>query len=340
MIRLKFFLREDIDAVINMNEVEYFMHDFCFDTQYYQSFSASSYRNLYVFTCHDCTITLGLFHNSRDKNTGYHACFIEFNPNKAVMPAVKYLIDFIRHNTNYYMDLKKSTVFELVRWDLAVDIPINRHYVRLLKSGKRRYTRIEEKGSLTEYLGKHNTDGFVKVYDKTKESDLYYDLTRIEITNDSLFPTLPEIHLLQYQTSLDFDFELNATDKVLVELIRRQDAEETDYWLRQLGRNKREKLKPYVFAQKDMFKFDKVAIMHVVNVVEDICNMQFDGGDYNAYHIESVKQRAKARKQSNIPAETISQNWQSISEEEWKKYELDYFNNHNHSTDGESGSDV
>lgn len=340
MIRLKFYL--DKNHTLNLNEFEYYLIvHFGFDSQYYHSMSASSYRYLYNFKRADCAITVGLYHNTCEKNTGYHGNFIEFNPNKVDMSAIKYLFDFFYNNTDIYANTKHSTIFDLIRWDLAVDVPIDKHYVRLLKTGKRKYTRIEDKGSVTEYLGKHNTNGFVKVYDKTKESNLYYDLTRIEITNDSLIPVLPDVHILQHQTSLDFDFELNSTDKVLVELIKRQD-EEADYWLRQLGRNKMNKLKPYVFEQKDMFKFDKTAIFHVTEVVENICNMQIEyaGGDYSAYHIESVKQRSKACKQSDISIETDNQNWQPINEEEWKKHELDYFNNYYRGFSGESDNNV
>ena len=332
MIRLKFYLREGMSDVINIYELDYFLHIlFNFDSSYWHSFAVSSYRYLYTFTKDECVISLGLFHNSKDNGTGYHPCFIEFNPNKAYMPAVAYIFDFLSENVNYYVDLKKSTFFELVRWDLAIDIPIQRGYVKLLKSGKRKYTRVEEAGALTEYLGKRGSNGFVKVYDKTKESDLYYDLTRVEITNDSYVLSLPDVYLVQYQTSLDFDFDLNSTDKVLVELIRRQEDCE-DYWLRQLGRNKREKLKRYIFEPKQYFKFDKKAIYHVTQVVEDICNMKLEGGDYDKDYIKNTKQFVKARKQLGKSAQANNTSWHEMSEEEFKQHELDYFNNYSHSS--------
>ncbi len=343
MIRLKFFLDEGFDKHVNMNECDYFMHElFKFEVKYFMSFSVKSYRHLYVFTSRDkkCVITLGLFHNSRDKRTGHHASFIEFNPNKMDVCALQYLFDFLCLNTEIYMDFKKSTIFEVVRWDLAVDIPISRHYVRLLKDGKRKYTRVEEHSSITEYSGKRNTDGFVKVYDKTKESDLYYDLTRIEITNDSFNLKLPEVYLLQYQTSLDFDFNLNATDKVLVELIRRQEDCDVDYWLRQLGKDKRKKLKPYIFEPKQFFEFDKKAIYHVSTVVEDICNMKLQGGDYDKSYIKNTKQRVKARKQCDKSASSGDTSWHEISEEEFKQHELDYFNNYNRGSVGKLDNNV
>lgn len=341
MIRLKFYLKEGIDDVININELEYFLHEmYDFNSQYWRSFSVSSYRNLYSFSKDDCVISLGLFHNSSVDGNGYHPCFIEFNPNKAFMPAVSYIFDFLEANSNYYMDIRRTTIFELVRWDLAVDIPIQRGNVKLLKKGKRKYTRIEEGAALTEYLGKRNTNGFVKIYDKTAESGLYYDLTRVEITNDSLNIVLPDVYIMQYQTSLDFDFELNATDKVLVELIKRQEESEIDYWLRQLGRNKREKLKPYVFEPKQYFEFDKKAIYCVIQVVEDICNMILEGGQYDEAYIKNTKQRVKTRKQRDKSAPADNTDWHEVNEEEFKKRELDYFNNYNRGTDKQPDNNV
>lgn len=313
MIRLKFYFRHDC-PIFSLNEFERYLNIILgFSSEYYSSSRLSSYRHLFIFKKGDCTITVGIEHNQKD-TTGEKHNFIEFNPNKADMRAVDYLLHYF---CTYCRFIDRNKFYEVVRWDLAVDIPISRQYVKLLKSGKRRHTRIEEGGAVTEWLGKHNTNGFVKVYDKTKESDLYYDLTRIEITCDSPVPVLPEIHLMQYQTSIDFDFDLDSTDKVLVELIRRLEDDERDYWFRQLGRCKRQKLKPYIFSEKDMFTFDKIGIMHVTDVIDQISMMDvhYDGKGVIS-DVALFEQSAVSLQQYNKAAEQSSEDWQAVTDKE------------------------
>ena len=279
MIRLKFVFIKDVssfslDWMYNMS----FRRGYHVDN--YKSNKLSGYRDVFVLTRSDdnikAVITLGFFCNKAD-TAGNHSNFIEFNPNKVDMNDVMYLLI---HFSGWSSHITSGRYYELVRYDMAVDVPVSRSYVKLLKSGKRTYTRIQDT-SLTEYLGKRNSNGFVKVYDKTAESDLYYDLTRIEITCDSLSPTLPDVYIKEYQTSLDFEFELNNTDKVLVELLRRCDDNDIDYFFKQLGRSKREKLKSYVYAESNMFKFDKLGILHVTMIVDDIINMNVKGVEHD-----------------------------------------------------------
>lgn len=294
MIRLKFVFDKKDDG-IPLDFMYYMNMHYNFKCDNYKSNRISGFKYMFVFTRdyidYRCVIKIGFFANHKD-SAGYNSNFIEFNPNKCDMHVISYLF---RTFSAYSVNMSRKSIFELVRYDLAIDIPVNRSYVKLLKTGKRSYTRIEDKG-VTEYLGKRGSNGATKVYDKTKESDLYYDLTRIEITCDSLSPVLPEIHLEQYQTSIDFEFDLNSTDKVLVELLRRCDDADKEYWFRQLGRNKREKLKEYIFSDADMFTFDKLAIMHVIDVIDTITNMEVH---YDATDIEADKQSPEYYKQSS-----------------------------------------
>lgn len=292
MIRLKFAFDTSLKS-ISLDFMYHVSFHYGYKVNKFDSTKQNSYRNMFVFTKKiddtDSVIKIGFFLNRKD-TLGYHSNFIEFNPNKVEMDVVDYLF---RVFNKYSVRMSQKSIFELVRYDLAIDIPVDRHFVRLLKSGKRSYTRIED-SALTEYLGKHNSNGFTKVYDKTAESDLDYELTRVEVTCDSLQPALPDIHLEQYQTSIDFDFDLNKTDKVLVELLRRCDNTDRAYWFRQLGRVKQEKIKPYVFSEADMFKYDKTAILHVLEVVENIVNDNLE-----VYSDTIIKQLVETSKQSS-----------------------------------------
>lgn len=86
--------------------------------------------------------------------------FVDFNPNKCARyplfwDLLHYLGGFGLHS-------------DLVRWDLAVDLPGHRSGFHLFRSGKRSY-RMDVSNSVTEYLGARNSVGRFKLYDKSGE---------------------------------------------------------------------------------------------------------------------------------------------------------------------------
>ena len=178
--------------------------------EYYKNFGMCKYRNLFAFGIGkgDSFIgfTLGVgfnFFSEFDKLN----CFIEFNPNKLLGSVCfndgffdvfddtpfgddyKSLYDSVR---GYFRDIYRFIVFHckyinVKRFDLAYDIPCLRSDVLLVKD-RRRYRQIyNSRNNYTEYLGAAQSGGYVKIYNKSLESKLLYDLTRIEITCDSLF---------------------------------------------------------------------------------------------------------------------------------------------------------
>ena len=210
---------------------------------YYESFKFLSYRHLWRVECKyndvvpgTCVFSLGMDFNGykqeRDKG------FIEFNPNKCMNSKhFKKLLDAI---TRCSLDMT------LKRYDLAIDIPTDRRNVRLVRD-RRKYELVENKGALTEYLGARNEGGFVKLYDKTKESDLNYVLTRLEITLDNekkLADVFPTVYIVDVQRAMLGVNNLNDTEMVLLELL--QNSETPEYYLRRCGRKTQNKLKQYL----------------------------------------------------------------------------------------------
>lgn len=238
-----------------------FRYNFLYD--YFKSTRIGSYRHLFscVYSTDEvrgANFTLACDLNECQYTEGM-TCMIKFNPNKNDMVYIKGLL---REIAGFVTPID-GKYFRLIRYDLAIDIPVKRENVVLIKRGKREYHRVVS-SSLTEYLGKRNSNGFTKVYDKTMESDLDYDLTRIEVTCEDLdIIPLPEVQLLQEQRE-DFS-ELNSTDMVLVNLIRRLEYDEQQLQLKLLGRTKREKLRGYIFPMQQAFEFNFASI-HWVNV--------------------------------------------------------------------------
>lgn len=210
---------------------------------YYESFKFLSFRHMWVIECKYadvvpdmCTVKIGMdFYGYKDERD---IGFIEFNPNKCM-------------NSKYFQDIfgfvrNASLHMRLNRYDLAIDIPTERRNVRLVRD-RRKYEMIENKGALTEYLGKRSESGFVKLYDKQKESDLNYVLTRLELTLNSektIDKVFPEVYIVDTQKVLFNATDLNDTEMVLLELIQNSDTPQ--YYLKRCGRVIQNKLKKYL----------------------------------------------------------------------------------------------
>ena len=209
---------------------------------YYQSFKLWQYRHLFNIKMGTSSVTLGLQKND-DKRIESIDGYLEFNPNKVA--ACK---EFDRL---FWIVWEYTDSIELIRWDLAIDIPCKRSDLSLNKD-QRIYTYMESPKGVTEYLGRRSHDGFVKLYDKTKESDLKCDLTRLELTIGGLkaFSGVNQNVVSKGVSQLDLkaQVELSKTDLVIYKLmLPLPDAEKIKY-LREMGKTKSAKLKPYLFA--------------------------------------------------------------------------------------------
>lgn len=246
MIRLSFELNEYQTKQFNnyVNNLAIENSDYGFTM--FESRSLFNYRYMLNFKKGESSFVVGLGFNAISK-LDFNKCFIEFNPNKClsngyICPILNYLKSFTKY-------------LELVRFDFAIDIPVVRSLVSLSKD-KRDYNKIYrlEKTSInieniTEYLGKRNNNGFVKLYNKTIECNLDYALTRLEITLDSLDYKnfLSQFPLVYYNTNYNLMnyANLSATDKVLFSLL--SENENKNLYLKMLGRDKQEKFKNMLF---------------------------------------------------------------------------------------------
>ncbi len=171
MLRLDFTLRTD-----KIKEIETFgswlIYSLFFEK--YTSYRFYNFRDLFVS---ECGLKIGLGFNG-SKNKEKLKGFIEFNPNKQhdlFLKVKKKLHSLVQNG------------FGLKSYDIAIDIPEHRNNFFILKTQKHyryyeKYIESVKTHSITEYLGKRNTNGFFKLYNKNVESKLDYDLTRAEIT--------------------------------------------------------------------------------------------------------------------------------------------------------------
>lgn len=220
------------------------------DIVHWLSVREFSYRNMFRIITNEYSFAMAIgFNGSSDsKNNGW----IEFNPNKC---KGEFFDKFIMMLKDYTFTRKVS------RYDLAIDIPIPRYLVRIHKD-QRNYQYIKSQSSETEYLGRRNNIGFVKLYDKKVESDLDYDLTRLEITCELGNINFPTINITPLQEKFEFE-DLTASDKVMIELLKQVDNPAR--YLGQLHYRKRKKLEPYLWS--DTVQLDKDAYSKILKQV-------------------------------------------------------------------------
>lgn len=219
------------------------LHDYLEQRSYYQKYKKTytnikqyTYRYMHTISCENESFMLAYGFNGN--NSIEPRGVIEFNPNKlSSIPEFQRLYSMI---IGYVHDIT------IVRYDLAIDLPLNRQYVSMPKQGNLIYkTTLSD--SYTESLGRHNNNGFTKVYDKKKEAKLNKDITRIEITlnrDAKAIEEIPRIYIKEYQIALRLKNELSQNDSVFLQLL--EDVEDPFFYMKKLTSRKRQKFLPYL----------------------------------------------------------------------------------------------
>lgn len=228
-----------------------FASRFCADTRidvqiYPVSFTPFRYRQLITVNTGYGIVSMGIGFNGCAGSDDLLRGFIEFNPNKCFPEWRNEFIDICGW----------CTKVEPTRIDLAIDIPIERTCCSLVKDI--RLYEYQEKSSddFTEYLGKRNTCGRVKLYNKAKEQKLSYPLTRLEITTECDMKEF-EKHIPQVVISKEgqIDFlhadmsELSANDRVTVQLLNTLNLNDRKIWLRKYSYRFQKKIEKYILAE-------------------------------------------------------------------------------------------
>lgn len=175
--------------------------------------------------------------------------YIDFNPNK--------LGSNERFLTDYAYIKQCSEVFKIPRCDIALDIRTARRYVAVRKDQRKYSLEKFSEDNLTEYLGVRNNPGRVKIYNKTLESKLDYDLTRIEVTTE---PYALE-YLQHFPKVLDFSIpiqrdiniaNLTPTDLALLkslDSLMSYDCQQALLIFDDLPYRKKQKLEPFFLPE-------------------------------------------------------------------------------------------
>lgn len=270
-IRLEFQLKPYSDLMISISQ---YLLSLC--DEYYISFKTFSYKYCFNFLLSDdisFTVLVGL--NTFGK---LKSCFVvDFNPNKCMhFDIFKNIISqlfYICKNFKFHDCI--TNVF-IKRYDIAVDVPCERRNLSVVWTGKSKkrheivQTTVDDK---TEYFGKRNSVGRIKIYNKSLEDiqkqskekkELYRSgvgerLTRIEVTHNTLDSMVLYSAFPCAFTRYDINFLpdcLNATDYILVNACRHND--DYLYHLKSM-RVKWHKLKKYIVSEPIQYDIDCIS---------------------------------------------------------------------------------
>ena len=141
-------------------------------------------------------------------------CRLDFNPNKVANDANFQMIHqfLIRNSREVYR--------KIPRFDLAIDIPVERNRCFLVKD-RRMYIERRHGSEYTQYLGsKSSRVGRVKLYNKSIEAYLNYPLTRLELTLD---PTqdyekvnFPMVYYIDSAENVDDPVRITDTERFIL----------------------------------------------------------------------------------------------------------------------------
>lgn len=260
MLRINFYISVD-DVQRYLDSVQY---DIRFT--YREMFGVSAYRHNFKVECDNGhTFWIGFCVNSEKNTNRFRTCTIEFNPCKVGC-------EFLLINT--YMKLRSlSKVAPMVkRFDLAIDIPVDRDRCYLIKD-KRTYQEYRNSNTdLTQYLGHRSSGGFVKLYNKAKELGLgEYGLTRFELTVDWDFSNyhmakvyMPTVYVFD---DWQLDVDIKDTDKVLL-LACLGNMEYIDM----LGRDKKKKIRDIIGSHALTLTLDESEYNNILAQIDDWVN--------------------------------------------------------------------
>lgn len=186
---------------------------------------------------------------------------LELNPNKC-MPC-----EFV--SELFFLLKSHSKMIEVSEFDLAVDIPILREDVFLIKDNRKYSLYQNSQSDKTEYLGSRHTQGFVKLYNKQLEQKLKEPLTRFEMTCttfdvESILHKVPTIYILKNQLEI-IDLNLNATDLFILKTLLSEPSR-----IVELGRYQRIKIEKAMEFSVCQFDVDKSTFYKLISYLKDL----------------------------------------------------------------------
>lgn len=193
---------------------------------------------------------------------------VEVNPNKhSDKPIYQAFLGFIREwCKSGYMN----------KHDYAIDIPLVPGLVKVY--GSRKEPGLH-KG--TRYWGQRNNHGYLKIYDKQKESGLECPCTRIEHTLVNKMPVSFENVYITKLEGIESDLSaLDSINKSIVQMIviLKQHNEDYEECIKGLNYRRRKNIEPFIAGHSERLLYDenihKKLLDNIYEVFDIVDNVQ------------------------------------------------------------------
>ena len=193
-------------------------------------------------------------------------CRLDANPNKVGNePNFELIREFLVRNS-------REGFCRISRFDLAIDIPVDRESCFLVKD-RRLYIERRHGVEYTQYLGaKSSQAGRVKLYNKTAEAKLSTPLTRLELTltpgttYDEL--NFPEVYVLNSAEMAMDGIKLTDTERFIVNAVLHNCGKVTD-----LGRKTRDKIQGVMDDHLRKIKVSKASYAQILEQLTSYCTV-------------------------------------------------------------------
>lgn len=314
-IRLVFDLKTNSDLLLNICQ---FCIKYC--DKYYTSFKTFDYKYIFTFSL-NCKNTFSVLVGLNNFGKLKPLVVVDFNPNKCMeyekfKNFMVWLFEYITYGFNDYNMLRECFV---KRYDLAVDIPVNRKMFTTYwdRPTPKKYETCQKTiDDKTEYYGERNTVGRVKIYNKSLEDVMsngnrnekqLYKLgklpywTRVEVTHDTfdamlLYSSFPS-SFTRYDVEYLEDDKLTQVDYILIHACRQN----SDY-LRRLKTNRKkwEKLREFI---------NPIPVDYDIDCLEDVLFQiccYTDVSMYGSCSFDDIKKRFSGEALSSYSLNSIS----------------------------------
>lgn len=240
--------------------------------QYPDNFADFKYRNMFTIDYDTSSMTVGIGFNGC-KNEDFSIGFLEVNPNKC--------FDSLQCMADIQTIFDACWEYELLRFDLAIDLPFPRENVSVVKDGRKYALDMRSISNKTEYLGVRNSSGYIKLYNKSTEQGLEEeDITRLEMTcagnwtADQIVAKLPYVFVANGSSGNDDLRHLSSTQRVLVRALRSHPDRDELY--KSLNADMRVKLRPYLYDADTTLTYDTDAVCAVLANIRQFEKMMDD----------------------------------------------------------------
>lgn len=222
------------------------------------------YRQMLTVTVGESSVSIAVGFNGFGSTDERLRGYIEFNPNKCFPEWKHEFLDIVGW----------CNKVEVARVDLALDFPVDRLSCSLVKDGRLYEYQQKAVDDFTEYLGRRNTVGRVKLYNKAKEQNLNYPLSRLEITTEcdikEFAKHVPEVIISDVE-QVDFEHadlsDLTQNERVYISVLNRLPLAERVAILKKFTYRHRRKIEKYVMAENRL-QINKSCVRVVFENVE------------------------------------------------------------------------